>query len=426
MIWTMACTTPQLKVTLGKPTVLAESQPGERRWGYHQFPKLSWLPRTRAHSTRPMLLTYNSCGDNDLEYGAVSPAFTSRDMGVTWTPHLPESRGSDSFGAKLAVSHSPISEIHDGDMLCTPFPPGRSPELLPADVLEHRAVAEFYCYAPRRLYRMSDMPAEIETYHQTISALRWSSSDQQWHEVEIAWPHDRMLMRVFAGSSWVRSSFEQKLVRLEGELFNSDYKSYYQHADGTYPGNMESLCMVSKDNGRSFQRRSVIAADAAGDHMFGEGDLEVNSEGHLLSVIRRTDHEQKSMVINCSTDAGHTWSPPVPMAADNGFAGFGHFGVLPQLHLMGNNILAVSFGRPGVWLSFSHDGTGHAGTWCEPIPVISGAADDVTRDTCGYTNLLPLDDHSFLLAYSDFQHINALGERCKSIKVVPVEARRRS
>jgi len=36
-------------------------------------------------------------------------------------------------------------------------------------------------------------------------------------------------------------------------------------------------------------------------------------------------------------------------------------------------------------------------------------------DTCSYTTLLPLDDNSFYMVYSDFQHPNAQGIPVKTI-----------
>ena len=72
-----------------------------------------------------------------------------------------------------------------------------------------------------------------------------------------------------------------------------------------------------------------------------------------------------------------------------------------------NGVLVLSFGRPGVWLSFSLDG-GHS--WTEKQAVLKG-------DSCGYTSLAALGKDTFLLAYSEFERPNAKGQPAKAILV---------
>ena len=70
-------------------------------------------------------------------------------------------------------------------------------------------------------------------------------------------------------------------------------------------------------------------------------------------------------------------------------------------------MLVLSFGRPGVWLSFSLDG-GHS--WTQKQAVLTGPS-------CGYTSLLALGKDTFLLAYSEFERPNANGQPAKAILV---------
>ena len=84
-------------VELGPPVVVAVSAPDETRWGHHQFPKLSALPKGE------ILLTYNAGADDNAAYGHPGPAYVSRDGGTTWQKYAGE--------PALAISHSPVSDL---------------------------------------------------------------------------------------------------------------------------------------------------------------------------------------------------------------------------------------------------------------------------------------------------------------------------
>jgi hypothetical protein len=106
-----------------------------------------------------------------------------------------------------------------------------------------------------------------------------------------------------------------------------------------------------------------------------------------------------------SRDGGHTWSESRPLFDR---------GVLPRLLQLANGVMVLTYGRPGVWMSFSTDG-GHA--WSRPREIVPAPTKGIDSDTCGYTSLLALGDDSFLMAYSEQRRPNARGEPCKSILV---------
>src|SRR3990172_8783865 len=85
-----------LRVTISEAIPVALSEPGEERWGVHQFPTLSALPDGR------LLVTYNCTGDRDSEYGWPGPACVSGDGGLTWAR-------ADAGNPSLAISNSVIS-----------------------------------------------------------------------------------------------------------------------------------------------------------------------------------------------------------------------------------------------------------------------------------------------------------------------------
>ena len=384
----------QLDLSLGDPVVVAVSEPGETRWGFHQFPELSRLP------TRELLLTFNVCPDVDADYGRPGPAFVSSDEGETWEPY-------DGDETMATVSHSPISEVRDGEFLCVPLPmsvPVKDFALPPP-------VCEYVCYFPRKLYRYDQCPRELREYYSHLDATRWSPKTGTWQRERIAYdPADALIRQ--NGPTMVRPSFQYPLTQSRGELFMGNYVSCYVGRDGSIPGTHSVYCMASGDNGRTFERRGTIAADPEGQYPMSETAIAETSSGELVAAIRSTAAGQKPLWISRSSDAGWTWSAPERLF---------DFGVKPTLLRLENGVLVLSFGRPGVYLSFSLDGT--AQSWTEPTPIIAGDHESIAAHSCGYTALLELASDEFLLAYSDFQHLDGEGRSCRAIVARRMRAR---
>jgi hypothetical protein len=216
---------------------------------------------------------------------------------------------------------------------------------------------------------------------------------------------DGLLVRRREGSQLLpRTFFERPLLRYRGELLYADYRARYTREDGSATRKGFSSLMVSNDNGRSFRRRGTIAMDPADRDLMGEPHLSATADGRLVCVIRRSDQDQKPMCITWSEDSGRTWTPAASLF---------EFGVWPCVLLLGNGTLVLSYGRPGVHMAFDPDGTGKS--WAAHATVIPGDHAERMKHTCGYTSLMPLDERSFLIAYSDFLHTNEKGEPCKAI-----------
>ena len=112
--------------------------------------------------------------------------------------------------------------------------------------------------------------------------------------------------------------------------------------------------MVFNDQGRTWERRSTIAVDPTGDSYMTKPVIEMTSDVQLVCAIRASSHEtaytqDHRLVITFSSDRGRTWEPIQPLHK---------FDVFPGLLLLENNTLICSFGRPGVHMKFSADGTG--------------------------------------------------------------------
>ena len=118
--------------------------------------------------------------------------------------------------------------------------------------------------------------------------------------------------------------------------------------------------MVSDDNGRSWIRRSTIATAPAGDNS-DEPVIDHEPIGRVGLRDARDVGQGRPMFLMHSKDNGMTWSQPQELF---------DFGVFPRLLQLENGVLVLSFGRPGVWLSFSLDG-GHS--WTEKQAVLKGS-----------------------------------------------------
>jgi len=380
-----------LVVERDTPVVVAVSKVGERRWGYHQFPKLSPLPGGKQ------LLTFNASPDDNAAYGHPGPAFVSGDSGRTWQAY-------DGDESSIAVSHSPISQVADGEFLCVPFPQGINLSDIPG---MPKSVGSYFCYAPRKYFVLDDCPQAVRDYYADIRGFRWSSG--RWKSERIQFPKSDVLIWTSEqknGSILSRTSFEYPLLRANRELYLAEYKYRFKHADGSIPKGMVVTCMASRDRGRTFERRGVIAFDPDGKQHPSETAMAATSDGKLVALGRATDHRQQPMWITFSADRGHTWT-----ARQNVF----DFGVMPQLLRLDNGVLVTTFGRPGVQMGFSVDGTGQ--TWTQPV--------ELTSSSCGYTSLLRQSPTEFLIAYSSFQHRDSQGQNRKAILVQSISVRRR-
>lgn len=381
-----------LDVELAEPVAVALSQPGEERWGYHQFPAISRLPDGR------LLVTFNDCPDQDDSYGRPGPAYVSGDEGQTWNPY-------DPADGLLTVSHSPISEVYDGERLCVPM--SVALDIATEGIELPPPVGSVNAYGKIRFHKLSECPARVRDFMAALPAVRWHPADRQWRRESVRWDMGGALVRNRQGEHVVpRPYIDNRILRHDGLLYLAGYLQMYLRPDGSAPPNYETWCMVSVDNGRTWQRHGLVASDPTGDAIMAEPCLAATTDGGLACVIRCTDQRLRPMLIAHSADGGKTWDEPQQLH---------EFGVMPQTLLLDGGVMACSFGRPGVWMRFSPDGS--ARKWTEPLAIIPGDIDHLTADSCGYTRMLAVSENSFLLTYSHFRHAGPDGKQCKAIFV---------
>jgi hypothetical protein len=184
----------------------------------------------------------------------------------------------------------------------------------------------------------------------------------------------------------------------------------------------EVACYRSRDFARSWQPqgRILYRPDLKADPLaagrtwgFTEPGTVILRDGSLLAALRTTDGLGVGpMYLTRSKDLGRSWPAPHVMSPT---------GVMPRLLQLGNGVIVLSSGRPGVDLRFSFDHRGE--TWTEPHALVPLTSDDVQADSCGYTSLIALDDDSFLVAYSWFKRPGTDGQTHKAVLVRRVTVR---
>lgn len=370
------------------PVLVSKSAPEESRWGFHQFPALTRLPDGR------IIIMWADAEDASESHGRTSESLVSPDGGRTWQPFT---------GPPDPIRpHFTIAPVFNGEYLI--MPSCRYLDIEEAEIDLGVPAAESFTYGKFEWYRVKDLPEKAVQYFSRIAALRWMPEERKWVPDEVRYNPDLLLAAKRENSTVLPRTFFEHAPRVIGnELIHADYRIGRILPDGSIAPKRATHCYASADNGKSFQYRSTIGADLSGNDLYGEPRLSPTADGNLICVMRKTDQEQKPMALSWSSDMGHTWGEPRE---------FMDFGVFPCMELLGNGALICSFGRPGAHLSVSPDGTGK--NWQDPVTLVSGDPEDVTRDTCGYTSLLPIDSESFLIAYSDFNY-REKGVRHKAI-----------
>lgn len=389
------------RIKLGEPIIVAIADEPEK-WGYFQFPSIF---RTED---RTLLICWQMRADSYKAYGKKNSGknkMMSRDNGETWIDYdgrfdtewyFYNILNGKEYMSIYVPSPTIISNINS-------FPN-------PIDAIED--YGEKYTF-----YRNSDLPEDLKG----IYVRKWT--DRHANARQITTIHanfnDKELCRYATDDQMsVLWSGDIKTLR-NSDIIGSTYRGFYCNEKGNvlpsgisfYKWNEESVSwdILGKI---PFQPDSVAEPQGQDRRVWGftEPTFEEMENGVLVCVMRSSYQENLGpMYKSKSIDGGRTWSKPCPFTPN---------GVKPHFLKLGNGTLVLSSGRPGVQLRFNLDGSGEK--WTEPIEMLSFMKDDggYNREvSCGYTDLLPIDDNTFFVVYSDFFEHNQKGEQRKAIKI---------
>lgn len=195
------------------------------------------------------------------------------------------------------------------------------------------------------------------------AGLTWTTSTGV-----VTWPEDQG----FITAGWGGLVFHRALIEEpDGTLYASMYGRYA--SDG--PTRTRAVWIRSTDQGATWSVVSTISHDLV-DGTY-EPIVARVADGSLLAILR-TDG---AMLQTRSRDNGRTWSARQTLPGiDPALA----WSVDPDLELMSNGVLVLSYGRPGAAMLFSPDGSGYR--W-ERYSLIQAATADFFQGSTGYTGV---------------------------------------
>ena len=153
------------------------------------------------------------------------------------------------------------------------------------------------------------------------------------------------------GPLFMRSIIERKdgsLVALMAGWFKSD-TALCPYGRGR-PYSRTYVC-ESNDRRQTWQYLTTIGYDQIGSEGYNEASMRKLPNGQWLAVLRTGSEKDfkchdNPIMWSVSTDEGRTWSKPQRTGVE---------GAYPSLAVLTDGLLAMSYGRPGAMLVFSHD-----------------------------------------------------------------------
>ena len=381
-----------MKIEQHDPVVVSQAPPDLRNWGPWQFPAIQRLPDGR------FAVGYHVEADSAVAYGRPPGLSISEDEGRTW-----QSAGPD----EIAVSNcSEILTLPNGDLLRQVLL--RSVD--PAVVLDRLPVSvgkgmggygnEITGYDAAKVptdlagYRFARLPAGRDVWEEETATVLIPGAIRTIYMGVLTFPWMHRIAQAPDGALW-------------GIIYT---KRFLQGEISRYS---EAIFLRSSDGGRTWDCRSTIpyqpdpevdtfARDRDG---FTEPNLAFPPDGTMLCLLRTTDGNGiGALYVSRSNDDGLSWSTPIP---------FDDCGVWPALVTLPSGVTLAAYGRPGLYVRATSDSSGK--NWDSRVTVIEPMA--YQKDTCSYSDLLPISNHEVLLAYSDFNFPGAGGHPCKTILV---------
>ena len=391
----------EAKVELQEPKVISRSEvPLE--WGYYQFPSIYRMDDGN------LLVTWQMKEDDFKTLGGKEKGknmMLSTDNGKTWKDYDNRYQLEQYYyslrrynGECLQITTSISSTLS-------------SFKKIPKPVYGFEEYGTKYSF-----YKASELPDDL----QRVTLKKWRLSHSVPSEIQ------RVQLSI-SDSGLYRCAYDDNYFFLwlgkMRELSNKEVLmcssvSYHADKQGKIMKRGISFYKLNDgDNTLVFQGEMPftpnLKIDPSGDWRKAAGYSEPAfielTNGRLLCVTRSSyETGITPMYKSFSDDYGKTWTTPEAFTPN---------GVDPFLLRLGNGVLVLASGRPGVQLRFCFEGDGI--NWTDPIEMMPFPVKDgeiVTfGGTCGYTDLLPIDNNSFCIVYSLFDKEEGSGKFKKSI-----------
>ncbi len=164
---------------------------------------------------------------------------------------------------------------------------------------------------------------------------------------------------------------------------------------------------LSEDGGKTWRYLSTVGYDFIGSEGYNEGSMKALPNGDLLAVMRTGSMKDKRchdnpIMLSRSSDGGKTWAKPRRTGVN---------GACPDLLVLSDGTLAISYGRPGAAIMFSAD---EGRTWTDHTAVD-------TTPYSGYTSMVQIAPGEILMAFGTRDYIDPeTGKRDNAIRVATV------
>jgi hypothetical protein len=209
------------------------------------------------------------------------------------------------------------------------------------------------------------------------------------------------------GPLFMRSIIERKdgsLVALMAGWFKSD-TALCPYGRGR-PYSRTYVC-ESNDRGETWQYLTTIGYDQIGSEGYNEASMRKLPNGEWLAVLRTGSEKDfkchdNPIMWSVSADEGRIWSEPERTGVE---------GAYPSLAVLSDGLLAMTYGRPGAMLIFSHD---NGRTWTDQTVVD-------TTPYSGYTDVVELSPGLLLVGFGTRGFLDpATGNRDDQLRLVRV------
>lgn len=200
----------------------------------------------------------------------------------------------------------------------------------------------------------------------------------------------------------------QPILELDsGELIVSAFGTRLRLAENKAPGTKRTHCHVFRSSdGLTWQHDSTFPHAQIGDFAIAQVHITPNMPaGNWLAAVRTWNRQgttaDSPLFLSTSDDEGQSWTSPTAIRASS---------TNPAGGLLANGVAYRMYGRPGQFITFCGDGEGKR--WGNDVTVV--AADS---DTCANSSDVVLGADRFLVAYTDYRHIDAAGRVRKAVLV---------
>lgn len=365
--------------------VLVDSAPRRvRAWGPYQFPSICQKNGTYYYH-------FNDAADHYSAYGM--PGWVYKADGAC--------KGWEWCQDEEAYREARSLKLENGDLVCR-FS-GKS--ALTAEMTLPKPVCEFTLHEfvdPRHYvcYRNEELPLDVGGF----SLLRKKAGQTEWLLEHVPMHEKGGIRGAFDGFLPAMQARANKFcLGPDGKPYLLCY-NFKLDENGVSDGHDWVYLLRSDDHAHSFHEIGAIpyepdltqdpGAYADGRRGFLEPDLcFLDNEGkRILCVIRTTHRELGPMYLCRSEDGGATWSKPRYLHTH---------GVYPHVIKLNCGALVLSFGRPGVDVMVSWD---EGETWSEPVCIVPQTHPSRTADTCGYTQLIAVNNDTCMIVFSDFNY----------------------